>query len=317
MSQQVRVKGTKGDYIIFEKVLGKGAYGVVCLAQCENDGTYLAAKIVIKKCLSVQDIENLRNEMKIQQSQTHPNILAMIDTFEDDQFLYMMLEYCSGGCLFQNLQLNGPYREEKAFYYFQQILSAIQHLHRNNILHRDIKLSNILITDKDQVKLADFTWAKYMINGEVSPQLCGTLEYMPPEVTQNRTQSEKLDIWSLGIVLYELLHNKFPQSDNLFMRNDISSECQDLILMMLEKSAFRRPTAINIQSGPWFKKMINQKHLRPTISIPKTNSPLNKVNLRAIIGSPLRQSNENLNLLPPIDLNYSSPKREFSTYGVF
>ncbi|CAD8182913.1 unnamed protein product [Paramecium octaurelia] len=195
MIEQFQVQGAKDKYIVYNKVLGKGAYGVVLLAKAANLGSYHAAKIISKKSLSQTDIFNLRNEINIQSKLAHPNIVAMVDAFEDNEYLYMLLEYCNGGCLFTNIQLSGPLREEKAQQYFVQILKAVQYLHSKNILHRDIKLSNLLLTSQDQIKLADFTWSTSLQGGYVGPQICGTLEYMPPEVLGNKVQNEKLDIW--------------------------------------------------------------------------------------------------------------------------
>ncbi|CAD8082823.1 unnamed protein product [Paramecium sonneborni] len=300
MSQQFQVKGTKSTYIIYDKVLGKGAYGVVLLAQDINFGNQLAAKIISKKSLSQIDIVNLRNEINIQSNLYHPNIVTMIDAFEDNEYLYMLLEYCNGGCLFTKIQLSGPLREDKAYKYFIQIVQAVQYLHQKNVLHRDIKLSNLLINQEDQIKLADFTWSTSLQMGYVAPQICGTLEYMPPEVIQNGFQNEKLDIWSLGIVLYEMLHNDFPQNGLIFIRNGISKECKSLMKQMLEVDTYKRPSTSEVLSSQWVKKFQRNNGLIVNTcrslsgltdklgsprKIPLLGSPLGSP-LRTVIGSP-------------------------------
>ncbi|CAD8085251.1 unnamed protein product [Paramecium sonneborni] len=294
MSQQFQVKGTKSTYIIFDKVLGKGAYGVVLLAQDINSVNQFAAKIISKKSLSQTDIINLRNEINIQSKLQHPNIVSMVDAFEDKNYLYMLLEYCNGGCLFTNIQLSGPLREEKAQKYFVQIVQAVQYLHQKNVLHRDIKLSNLLLTKEDQIKLADFTWSTSLQMGYASPQICGTLEYMPPEVTKNGFQNEKLDIWSLGIVLYEMLHNDLPKNGKIIIKHGISEECKQLIKQMLEVETYKRPSTQEVLSSSWVKKFSRNNGL--TINTcrslsgfkDKLGSPQKTPQMGSPLGSPLR-----------------------------
>ncbi|CAD8170966.1 unnamed protein product [Paramecium pentaurelia] len=294
MSQQFQVKGTKTTYIIYDKVLGKGAYGVVLLAQAINSVSQFAAKIISKKSLSPTDIVNLRNEINIQSKLSHPNVVSMVDAFEDNEYLYMLLEYCNGGCLFTNIQLSGPLREEKAHKYFVQIVQAVQYLHQKNFLHRDIKLSNLLLTHDDQIKLADFTWSTSLSMGYVAPQICGTLEYMPPEVIKNGFQNEKLDIWSLGIVLYEMLHNDLPKNGQFFIKHGISEECKQLMKQMLEVETYKRPSTSEVLSSSWVKKF--QRNNGLTINTcrslsgftDKLGSPQKTALLGSPMGSPLR-----------------------------
>ncbi|CAD8087441.1 unnamed protein product [Paramecium primaurelia] len=294
MIEQFQVQGSKDKYIVYNKVLGKGAYGVVLLAKAVILGSYHAAKIISKKSLSQTDISNLRNEINIQSKLTHPNIVAMVEAFEDNEYLYMLLEYCNGGCLFTNIQLSGPLREDKALQYFVKIVKAVQYLHSKNVLHRDIKLSNLLLTSEDQIKLADFTWSTSLYGGYVSPQICGTLEYMPPEVIGNKVQNEKLDIWSLGIVLYEMLHNDFPKIGQLFFKFGISDECKLLVKQMLENDPNRRPTTAEILISPWVRRFHRYKEL--SINIIKSSNNLqdqkgiNQFSFQtgSPLGSPLR-----------------------------
>ncbi|CAK63641.1 unnamed protein product (macronuclear) [Paramecium tetraurelia] len=261
MIQQFKIKGTKSTYIIYDKILGKGAYGIVLLAKTLNSGKQFDAKIINKKSLSPTDIVNLRNEINIQSKLSHANIVSMVDACEDNDYLYMLLEYCNGGCLFTNMQLNGPLNEEKAYKYFVQIVQAVQYLHSNKILHRDIKLSNLLLDKEDQIKLADFTWSTSLSLGYSSPQICGTTEEMPPEVIKKGFQNQKLDIWSLGIVLYEKLHNDLPKNGQFFLKQGISEECKQLMKQMLEVDMAKRPSAEEILSSPWIQKFQRNNRL--------------------------------------------------------
>ena len=158
-------------------------------------------------------MRNFRREIEIHSRLNHPNIVKMNGWFADDKKLYIILEYCPSGELFSILhsQPHSRFPESTASNYIRQMINALIYLHSNHIIHRDIKPENILL-DNETLKLADFGWSVH------SPSMrrktfWGTLDYLPPEMISGEVYTEAVDIWSVGVLTYELCSGHAPFHD--------------------------------------------------------------------------------------------------------
>ncbi|KAM3133861.1 hypothetical protein pb186bvf_013976 [Paramecium bursaria] len=245
--------------------LGCGSLSQVKLVR---DGTkFYALKIISKQIMEqFRAEENVRNELLIQIKLNHKHIIKIQETFEDDYYLYIVLEHCAKGNLYQRLQ-QGRFTEKEVFDLLHQVLSGLDYLHSRGIVHRDIKPDNILIHEDGTYKICDFGWSIQLLNDQVcDPVLCGTTEYMPPEVIMNQPHDYKIDIWSLGVVIYETIHGKTPFGNTnkvMIMQNILKSihvnerleeDLQILIYAMLTKQVHQRPSCKQIFLCKWMKK---------------------------------------------------------------
>ncbi|CAD8126451.1 unnamed protein product [Paramecium sonneborni] len=185
----------------------------------------LIAKIIPKSKITTNRIkQQVLQEIRIYQKITHQNILKFCGTFEDKDYLYILLEdFQQSLCDYLRQQKN--ISEDKAILYFAQIVDALYYLHENNIMHRDLKLSNIYFTKDQQLKIGGFNYAIQLEQKqERRKSICGTSQYLAPDILQNEDgYSLKVDIWYLGIILYRLLYSVHP-----FQADDIKSAYQNI-----------------------------------------------------------------------------------------
>jgi serine/threonine protein kinase len=194
-----------------KKSLGHGAFGEVYLATNKIDNKLYAIKVMEKEKIieSGASLDIIHREISIHRKINQENIVKVYSHFENDKFFYLIMEYVNGGSLFSIIKKNKGIDEKKAFKYFIQACSAVNFLHVNNLIHRDLKPENILINDKEVVKLCDFGWCVDISNGN-RVTFCGTYEYMAPEIVKELPYNFEIDVWSLGILLYELTHGYSP-----------------------------------------------------------------------------------------------------------
>ena len=254
----------------FEKI-GEGAFGNILLAKHKKTHKFCAVKVINKNLIENNSKKDcILKEISIQSSITHPNIVKLYYSSQDNINYYMVMEYKSGGNLYKYMKTKGRLNEKEAFYYFIQICSAIYFLHKNNITHRDIKLENILLdNNKKNIYLCDFGWSTD-ISGRQRKTFCGTYEYMSPEIINNKEYGKGSDIWALGILLYEMLHGYSPFHPNMriarnpieeiiynirkgkyLINNKISSECSDLIKKLLTPEEKNRIDIEGVIAHPW------------------------------------------------------------------
>ena len=270
-SNFVRIKNDNfiDEYELKEK-LGEGGYGSVYKVLQKKTNYLRAVKAIKKKSV---DKNEFINELEVLKTVDHPNIIKLFDCYYDRNFYYMVVEYCSGGDLFDYIKKEKCFNEKKAKIIFKQLLSAINHLHKKNIVHRDLKPENIVfIKTKDNdifIKLIDFG-ASITFKGKNLSQELGTIYYIAPEVFMNN-YNEKADIWSCGIILYtmlcghppfcgkdeneikeKILHSKltFPSKD---FRN-VSPEAIDFLKLLLTYEPDKRPSAEVALENSWLTK---------------------------------------------------------------
>jgi serine/threonine protein kinase len=241
-------------------------------------------------------LDIIYDEINIHSKLYHQNIIKLYSVYEDDETINIILEYAKGGNLYQLIkdEKNG-FSESKAFDYFIQVINAVYYLHSNNIIHRDIKPENILIGDDNKLKLCDFGWAKELTL-ENRSTFCGTMEYMAPEIVGSENYDYSVDIWSLGILLYEMLfgHSPFNGKDtnNIILNikshelnyddtnKKISNSCKDLIQKLLNMNPQKRLKIKDILEHPFIKKhskkFLSNKQLTNSINEDKIENQLNK-----------------------------------------
>lgn len=192
--------------------LGKGKFGNVYLAREKNTKFVVALKVLFKKQVHESGIEHqVRREIEIQAHLRHANIIRLYGYFHDEDRIYMILEYAPKGTLFKSLkeQPNSRFGEKQSAIYIKSLASALYYLHKKNVIHRDIKLENLLLGNDGELKIADFGWCVHEPNSKRTT-LCGTLDYLPPEMVQGKPHTKNVDLWSLGVLCYELLVGQPP-----------------------------------------------------------------------------------------------------------
>lgn len=251
--------------------LGKGKFGNVYLAREKTTKFIVALKVLFKSQLQKAAVEHqLRREIEIQAHLRHTNILRLYGYFYDDSRVYLILEYAARGELYKELQKNGRFDDKRSANYIHQLADALKYCHGKKVIHRDIKPENLLLGLKGELKIADFGWSVHAPSSRRAT-LCGTLDYLPPKMIEGAMHDEKVDLWSLGVLLYEFLVGKPPfETDNnteTYRRitkvifkcpSFMSPGAQDLIHKLLQKDPKKRLPLDEVMTHPWILANIHQ-----------------------------------------------------------
>jgi calcium-dependent protein kinase len=283
--------------------VGEGSYGIVRIARRLYDGVKRAIKIIPKS--RVHRPEVLIREITILKQVDHPNIVKLYETYEDNRYIYLVMELMEGGELFDRIIEKGHFTEEEAARLFQQMLSAINYLHKHKIAHRDLKPENFLFASdsfNSPLKLIDFGFAKNLRTERFMTTKAGTAYYISPEVLTG-IYTEKCDIWSIGVILYMMLSGYPPfdgKSDAEILEKvrigtftfsqrewrEVSADAKDLVTKMLDPIPPRRISAADALKHPWLTNFLDS---------PKSPLVLDIVELRKY---------QNFNKLKKAVLNY-------------
>ncbi|XP_031748674.1 serine/threonine-protein kinase N2 [Xenopus tropicalis] len=236
------------------KVLGEGTFGKVFLAEYKDTKQLCAIKTLKKeRIIAKNDIKSVFKEKRILQKVTsaeHPFLVSLYATFQSENHLFFVMEYLPGGDLCHLLEHQGAFEESKAMFYTACIVLGLEELHRNNIVHRDLKLENLMVDVHGYLKIVDFGLSKDGFRyGDRSKTRCGTNCYMAPEIIDEMAYSRAVDWWALGVVLYVMIMFQFPfdaeddmelfesiRNDKPALTEELSEEAQCLILRLLEKN---------------------------------------------------------------------------------
>ncbi|CRG99828.1 calcium-dependent protein kinase 3, putative [Plasmodium relictum] len=272
-------------YNLSEEPLGKGTYGCVYKATDKLLKISRAVKVVSKKKL--KNIPRFRQEIDIMKNLDHPNVVKLLETFEDDEQIYLVMELCTGGELFDKIVKKGCFVESYASFIMKQIYAVVNYLHIRNISHRDLKPENFLFYDKNPdslIKIIDFGLASYFSDNNLEMKTkAGTPYYVAPQVLTG-SYDYKCDIWSAGVLFYILLCGYPPfygDSDNEILSRvkkgkysfkgkewaNISEEAKDLIQNCLIMDPEKRISASEALKHPWFKKKKSAYNLEAKIDI--------------------------------------------------
>ncbi|XP_033994712.1 aurora kinase A [Trematomus bernacchii] len=254
--------------------LGKGKFGNVYLARERQSKFILALKVLFKKQLEKAGVEHqLRREVEIQSHLRHPNILRLYGYFHDSTRVYLILEFAPKGELYSELQRCGHFPEDKSATYIMELADALNYCHSKKVIHRDIKPENLLLGANGELKIADFGWSVHTPSSRRST-LCGTLDYLPPEMIEGKTHDEKVDLWSLGVLCYEFLIGKPPfetkSHEETYRKisrveytypaqSDISAGAKDLIARLLKHNPMHRLPIQGVLSHPWVVETATKK----------------------------------------------------------
>ena len=262
---------------ITQKLLGVGTYGQVFLVQNKYTKEYFAMKEIPKTSEDLLSDNEIMDEIEILKNLDHPDIVRITEFYNTENSYYLINEYCKYGELYE--QVKNEFSETQIAVMFRQILSGIAYLHSNNIIHRDLKLENILISDIEKsittnedlflVKIIDFGTAKIFDKNKIPRAIVGSIYYIAPEVILKKYGKE-CDMWSLGVILYMFIvgHAPFDGRSNRdimekikggkYLKNEkrwkkASNEVKDLINKLLVLEPEKRLTAFEALRHPWFK----------------------------------------------------------------
>ncbi|XP_071502360.1 aurora kinase C-like [Diadema antillarum] len=244
--------------------LGKGKFGNVYLAREKQTKYIVALKVLFKSQLQKSQVEHqLRREIEIQAHLRHPNILRLFGYFYDETRVYLILEFAPRGELYKELQRAGRFNEQRTATYIRQLADALKYCHSKKVIHRDIKPENLLLGLLGDLKIADFGWSVHAPSSRRTT-LCGTMDYLPPEMIEGRMHDEKVDLWSLGVLCYEFLVGKPPfeaeGSSETYRRitkvdyrfpNYVTAGARDLIKRLLQHNPSHRLPLEQVLVHPW------------------------------------------------------------------
>mmetsp|Transcript_22538 Transcript_22538/g.29493 ORF Transcript_22538/g.29493 Transcript_22538/m.29493 type:complete len:559 (+) Transcript_22538:73-1749(+) len=268
MCEEQRVNMSDFELI---RVIGKGSFGKVTLVKKKGTDEHYAMKVLTKSHVKQRrQVEHTRTERRVMGQIRHPFVVALHYAFQTRDKLYFVLDYCPGGELFFHLTRMKRLPEHMARFYSAEIALALEHLHSNNVIYRDLKPENILLDELGHVKLADFGLAKENVEDEAkgATSLCGTPEYLSPEILERKGHGTAVDWWALGMVTYEMLTGLPPwyttDRKELFQRLRgaqlsfpfyISRQTAHLISGLLARNPVERFGAAEIKSHPFFSSI--------------------------------------------------------------
>lgn len=254
------------DFEIGRK-LGKGKFGKVYCVKDKKTGFICALKIMEKKELIEFKMEKqFRREVEIQTNIRHPNCVRLYGYFHDVSRVYLILEYVVHGELYLFLKKRKTFDDIPLSHFVSQMASALSYLHKKHIIHRDIKPENILLGFDNTIKISDFGWSVYTPSNKRTT-MCGTLDYLPPEMVEAKEHNEKVDVWALGVLMFEFLCGHPPFEDqyrsatfkkiakvDLNIPENIDSDAADLIRNLLKYDPAKRIPLDQIDLHPWIVK---------------------------------------------------------------
>ena len=311
----------KGDfYRCGDNCIGKGGFGEVWKVNHKKTGDVYVIKVLDKESLKAQNlISQLNLEIQIMYKAHHPHLMQLINHYEDDDNFFMIMPYASRGQLYTLLRKSTRFDQKTTAQFLRETISAVKYLHEHNVIHRDIKPENILLDHNYRVKLSDFGWSNFCEENEKRKTFCGTPEYLSPEMVKKLPHDYRVDIWSLGVLLFECLAGYPPftgQSEEELFKNirqlkihwpiDFPPLAKNLVMKILKLNPKERPSLDEILKHSWFTH-------NPPIRPPLVNKLTNE---RKILESHLinvkptnKEVKEKLDILFP-NIEDNSPKEE-------
>lgn len=250
-------------------MLGRGAFGKVNLAMHKLVRKLVALKSLNKESLTDEvQKQKLMKEVNLLLKLRHSTVVKNYETIETQKHIIIVMELCAGGDLLNYVRKRRRLKEPTAQKIFKQIIDGLSYIHSKNIAHRDIKLDNILLDGKGNVKIADFGVSRQIQEGQIMREQCGTPAYIAPEILRNRGYTPNVDLWSAGVVLFAMLYGTVPfkaqtmeelhqliLKGKYILKEDISEEARDLLRGLLEIDPKKRLSYRRIYKHPWLKNM--------------------------------------------------------------
>jgi len=261
------------------KTIGKGNFAKVKLAKHIPTGKEVAIKIIDKTQLNPGSLQKLFREVRIMKTLDHPNIVKLFQVIETEKTLYLVMEYASGGEVFDYLVLHGRMKEKEARAKFRQIVSAVQYCHQKKIIHRDLKAENLLLDSEMNIKIADFGFSNEFVIGNKLDTFCGSPPYAAPELFQGKKyDGPEVDVWSLGVILYTLVSGSLPFDGSTLreLRERVlrgkyripfymSTDCENLLKKFLVLNPARRASLEVIMKDKWMNMGYEEEDLKPYV----------------------------------------------------
>jgi protein kinase A len=280
---------SKGKYSLsdfqIQRTLGTGSFGRVHLVRSVHNNRYYAIKVLKKtQIVKMKQVEHTNDERRMLRLVEHPFLIRMWGTFQDSKNLFMVMDYIEGGELFSLLRKSQRFPNPVAKFYAAEVTLALEYLHSHNIIYRDLKPENILLDKNGHIKITDFGFAKEV--PDVTWTLCGTPDYIAPEVVSTKAYNKSVDWWSLGILIYEMLTGYTPFYDQTPMKtyenilvgnvrypSYLHPDAISLLQQLITKDLTRRlgnlqAGAQDIKGHAWFSEVIWEKLLSKDIETP-------------------------------------------------
>ncbi|XP_032225783.2 MAP/microtubule affinity-regulating kinase 3 isoform X5 [Nematostella vectensis] len=259
------------------KTIGKGNFAKVKLAKHVPTGKEVAIKIIDKTQLNPSSLQKLFREVRIMKFLDHPNIVKLYEVIETDKTLYLVMEYASGGEVFDYLVAHGRMKEKEARAKFRQIVSAVQYCHQKHVIHRDLKAENLLLDADMNIKIADFGFSNEFTPGNKLDTFCGSPPYAAPELFQGKKyDGPEVDVWSLGVILYTLVSGSLPfDGQNLKELRErvlrgkyripfyMSTDCENLLKKFLVLNPQKRARLEQTMTDKWMNINYELNELKP------------------------------------------------------